>query len=162
MDVEFRRTGEKRYAVVIRRPDDTVLEMNPAPGYDPLMPHDLVHFVVERELGLQLGIFGQIAKGGGGFTLHAPNKAGQRAEARLRRRKSKRHARLVREGRNDLATSESAVYMYRQLWEAQRDSALLHSKTESRICALLDELSQKWMRLRVGEALTVTWPEAFQ
>lgn len=78
MDVEFRRTGEKRYAVVIRRPDDTVLEMNPAPGYDPLLPHDLVHFVVERELGLQLGIFGQIAKGGGGFTLHAPNKAGPR------------------------------------------------------------------------------------
>ena len=64
MDVEFRRTGERRYAVTIIVPGRPMLEMNPAPGYDTRMPHDLIHFVVERELGIRHGIFGQLAAGG--------------------------------------------------------------------------------------------------
>lgn len=38
-----------------------LVEMNRAPGYDPLMPHDLLHLIVESELGLTRGIFGQLA-----------------------------------------------------------------------------------------------------
>ena len=63
MEIEFRRTGERRYGVIIHRAGHTPMEMNPAPGYDPLIPHDLLHFIVENELGLRQGIFGQIAEG---------------------------------------------------------------------------------------------------
>jgi hypothetical protein len=55
MQVEFQKTGERRYAVIIKREDLPDMKMNPAPGFDPLMPHDLLHFLVEEELGLRRG-----------------------------------------------------------------------------------------------------------
>lgn len=70
MEVEFRRTGERRYAVTIFRKSYAHIEMNPAPGYDPIMPHDLLHLAVESEIGLRCGIFGQIAAGGNAGTFH--------------------------------------------------------------------------------------------
>jgi hypothetical protein len=63
MEVQFRRTAERRYAITIYRKDLPPVEMNPAPGCDPIMPHDLLHLVVESELGLSRGIFGQVASG---------------------------------------------------------------------------------------------------
>ncbi len=38
--------------------------LEPAPGYDDFLPHDLVHFVAEAEWGLDGAIFGQLAAGG--------------------------------------------------------------------------------------------------
>ena len=64
MEVHFRRTGERRYAVIINRKDLPIVEKDPAPGFDPLIPHNLMHLVVESELGLSRGIFGQLASGG--------------------------------------------------------------------------------------------------
>ena len=64
MLVVFRRSGERRYSVEAQRPGLPLVEMNPAPGYDPLMPHDMMHLVVESQLGLTRGIFGQLAAGG--------------------------------------------------------------------------------------------------
>jgi hypothetical protein len=63
MIVVFRRTGQRRYAVEKRElfPD---LEKDPAPGYDPFMLYDLIHLVVEVQLGLRRGIFGRLATGG--------------------------------------------------------------------------------------------------
>src|SRR5262249_17290826 len=118
MDIEFRRTGERRYAIMVRRADLTTLEMSPAPGYDPLMPHDLLHYVVERELGLRSGIFGQIAQGGCAGTFHiATPAAGRREAARQRRHLDKRDARLLREGKRDGLASERSVYICQQAWE---------------------------------------------
>src|ERR1043165_9351920 len=71
MIVVFRRTGEKRYAVEALRKGLPVVEISPAPGYDRLIPHDMMHLVVEAQLGLTRGIFGQLAAGGnaGSFRL---------------------------------------------------------------------------------------------
>ena len=44
MHVTFTRTGERRYAVAVVRPGAPRLIMDPAGGYDPLVPHDLAHF----------------------------------------------------------------------------------------------------------------------
>src|SRR5215471_137425 len=113
MDIEFRRTGERRYAIMVRRADRTMLEMSPAPGYDPLMPHDLLHYVVERELGLRSGIFGQIAQGGcaGTFHLTAQTTTKRRETARQRRHLDRRDVRLLREGKQDGLASERSVYI---------------------------------------------------
>ena len=64
MEVTFRRTGERRYAVVAEPEGHPAVTMDPAPGFDPRLPHDLVHYAVEREHGIELGVFGQLAAGG--------------------------------------------------------------------------------------------------
>src|SRR5687768_4258754 len=46
MEVTFTRTGERRYSVSVEGPGIVTAVMDPAPGYDPLLPHDMAHFVV--------------------------------------------------------------------------------------------------------------------
>jgi hypothetical protein len=187
MEIEFRRTGERRYAVVIGRGDGSILEMSPAPGFDPLMPHDLLHYVVESELGLRSGIFGQIAKGGGAGTFRViPTMTqGRRDAARRRRRLAKRGARLFREGRGDSSMSERAVCICHREWLTRRADAVRRQLNDgrfsaaranrapratqsndvisdeqlNRICARLERLSGRWARLGIGESVTVEWPE---
>ena len=45
MEVHFRRTGDRRYALTIVRKDLPPLQFG-GPGYDPIMPHD------DRRLGI--------------------------------------------------------------------------------------------------------------
>jgi hypothetical protein len=139
------------------------------------MPHDLLHYVVERELGLRSGIFGQLAKGGRAGTFHAiaETPVGKREAARQRRHLARRDARLLREGRNDAAASEGAVYVCQQAWLARRAAAErrkvngyraaanggITDECLNRICARLDEFSRQWARLGIGESLTVAWPD---
>ena len=84
----FRRVGQRRYAIEAKRPSFTDVEMNPAPGYNEWMPHDLMHLVVEAQLGLTRGVFGQLAAGGDAGTFHPTlvPKQGPRETARVRRR----------------------------------------------------------------------------
>src|SRR4030095_1525976 len=86
--VVFRRTGERRYAIEAKRAAFPDLEMNPAPGYDLLIPHHLMHLVVEAQLGLSKGIFGQLAAGGDAGTFHTMSNPGEkpRDAARIRNR----------------------------------------------------------------------------
>src|SRR5262245_34771896 len=120
MKVQFRRTGERRYAITIYREGLPPAEMNPAPGYDPIMPHDLMHLIVESELGLSLGVFGQIASGGNAGTFHlvSTESAHRREAARLRRRASRRGEKLRLEGRHQAAQSERAAYICMHEWLA--------------------------------------------
>ena len=64
MEVTFLRTGERRYAVIARPDGRPPVTMNPAPGFDPRVPHDLIHYAVEREFAIERGVFGQLAAGG--------------------------------------------------------------------------------------------------
>jgi hypothetical protein len=70
MKVTFTRTGDRRYRVSVEGPGVVSSWMEPAAGYDPLLPHDLAHFVVENELGISGGVFGQLAAGGLAGTFH--------------------------------------------------------------------------------------------
>ena len=56
MDLLFRRTGERRYAVAVQLPGYPTQALDQAPGFDPDIPHDLVHYLVEAELGLESGV----------------------------------------------------------------------------------------------------------
>src|SRR4051812_18651117 len=102
MQVEFRKTGQRRYAVTVYRDDSTVAIMDPAPGFDPLMPHDLLHFLVEQELNITKGIFGQlVSRGSAGTFRDAPASPEKRSESRIRRKRTKVDKRLLKEGAND-------------------------------------------------------------
>ncbi|MGN6608789.1 MAG: hypothetical protein ACTHMS_17490, partial [Jatrophihabitans sp.] len=72
MRVIFERIDGRSYRIGVRR--DGRHDVGPdvpvrlAPGWA-TVPHDLVHFAVEEQARLSLGVFGQVAAGGdcGGF-----------------------------------------------------------------------------------------------
>jgi hypothetical protein len=181
MDVEFRRTGERRYAVTVHRDGLHALEFG-GPGYDRWMPHDLQHLIVESELGLARGIFGFMAAGG-----HAGARTRDddpRSVKRRRVKSAKRDMRRLRNGeRADADASERAAYVCWYEWlrrsadrERRRRAAsmaetaarmlgtmpeaerrALSDEAFARICARMDELSARWCSLGVGDAFTVAW-----
>src|SRR5215510_8169676 len=124
MIVAFRRTGEKRYAVEALREGLPVVEMNPAPGYDRQIPHDMMHMVVESQLGLTRGIFGQLAAGGnaGTFQLSMQRDQSSREAKRARKRVTKRGRKLLKNGRDDCIQSERAAYICWLEWRARSSS----------------------------------------
>ena len=186
LEIQFRRTGERRYGVTIHRSGQPPLEMNPAPGYDPWMPHDLLHYIVESELGLRQGIFGQIADGGTAGTFHAVQSSRQnrRETARSRRRETQRGSKLLRQGQEDSMQSERATVICLHEWLARSDDPVrrklaaelaaqakqcrhqqsadearaLNDTMLNRICARMEELSQQWLVLEIGQSLMVYWP----
>src|ERR1041384_249841 len=124
MVLVFRRTGERRYAVEALRPGLPVVEVDPAPGYDRLIPHDMMHLVVEAQLGLTRGIFGQLAAGGnaGSFRLLVDPDQSSREVTRARKRVTKRGKRLLKNGRDDCSQSERATWICWQEWRARSSS----------------------------------------
>lgn len=184
MDVIFERAGERRYAVRARRSGFPTVEMNPAPGYDPHLPHDLIHFVVEDELGLSLGVFGQLAAGGDAGTFRLPaGSRRSRERTRAQRRIKRRGSKLAHEGREQAELSETAASIAHFEWlsrssrtehqEAAEDmrayvrrltsrltEAGRGSLTEGaldRICERLNELGDMWSSLEVGQSMTLSW-----
>jgi hypothetical protein len=166
----FRRTGQRRYAVEALRPGLPVLEMNPAPGYDRLIPHDMMHLVVEAQLGLTGGIFGQLAAGGNAGTFRLPVKSdeGSRKITRARKRETKRGKRLLKDGKDECLQSERATYICWQEWRARSASGEVKNTAATaefgqtkldEICNHLDELSSHWSSLDVGQSVTVSWPD---
>jgi hypothetical protein len=144
--------------------------MNPAPGFDERMPHDLMHFVVERELGLRNAIFGQLAAGGTAGTFRAASGGAEsdREAARQRRALARRGARLQQQGRADAAMSERMADVCWRAWSARAagrkvavTGAMGCSAAElHRICDVLDKTSTAWAKLSIGQALTLHWPDA--
>lgn len=187
MVVVFRRVRERGYAVEAKRSDFPDLEMNPAPGYDQLIPHDLMHMVVEAQLGLSHAIFGQLAAGGDAGTFHPifTEHETTREIARVRNRVKERGRKLLREGRDDCARSERATYICWQHWLSRSRSGDLKAVSQSmapqakqvrdvareeelsalndrklvEICKHLDVLSSCWSSLKVGQSMAVRWPD---
>ena len=185
MQIEFQKTGERRYAVIIKREGLPDLTMNPAPGFDALMPHDLLHFLVEQELGLRRGIFGQVAHGGtaGTFQNQPSENSNSRADSRLRRKTAKRGKRLLKENTDDCAQSERATYICLYDWLSHSSDEALRFRTKEmkvtfesilgqmpererkmltkeKLAAIrnrMDELSKRWSALEVDQSMTLEW-----
>lgn len=187
MILVFQRTGERSYAVEAQRLGRRVVVMNPAPGYDRLIPHDMMHLVVEAQLGLNRGVFGQLAAGGDAGTFHVPMHSGDdsRKLARLRKRQRGKGQKMLREGRGDCERSERATYICWHEWLARSSSServklaqtmenqakqvkgvaldaelsMLTEKKLDEICSHLDNLSSHWSSLEVGQSIAVRWPD---
>ena len=185
MQVEFQKTGERRYSVIVLREDLPDLKMDPAPGFDPLMPHDMLHFLVEQELGLRRGIFGQLALGGTAGTFHhtPSEKSNNRADSRLRRKTAKRGKKLLKDNLDDCTQSERATYVCLYDWlshfsEAhlqirakemkvtadsilaqmpETERAMLNKEKLAGIRAKMNELSHRWSTLQVNQSMSLEW-----
>ena len=163
MLVEFRKTGARRYGVFVERIGAPAMMMHPAPGFDEFLPHDLLHFVAEAEWGLDGAVFGQLAAGGDAGTFWPIEQTLVRKSIRRRKRRGKSFG---RGGRSELLAGvlESA-------WNARHARAALPEDWDERCAAArvepdrlqaivvtLDDLAERWHRLRVGDSLTLEWP----
>ncbi|WP_033073353.1 hypothetical protein [Sphingopyxis sp. MWB1] len=183
MKVHFIRSGERRYSIQIERRDAPTLIMDPAPGYDPDIPHDMVHFIVEAALGLKSGVFGQIAAGGdaGSFRLERDDRLSAKDRQRAARKQGEKGAKQLKAQGREGELSELAAFLFDIGWrirsrpdsaaqraalaEADRVRASLSqaerariNAAEPRIIADFDRLSIAWRALNVGEALVLDWP----
>jgi hypothetical protein len=159
--VRFIRAGERRYRVEVDRGDGPIMHMPHGPGFDPWLPHDLVHCVVERHLGIAGGVFGQLAAGGDAGTFFTiPHRRRDPA-----RRRSERLGML---GREDMARSERLAAACTAAWYAQRGrrwapaGAVEPGEPEAVPASLLSELEQvatRWHALQVGGTLALDWPD---
>jgi hypothetical protein len=141
------------------------------------MPHDLQHFIVERELGLKHGIFGFLAAGG--EANGEPHEVG-RAASRQRRKTKRRDQRMMRRGARDEGdASEAAAWVCWCEWlrrsgdphaakiaehmastvaeMAANAQRLYGEEALTRVCTCMDELSAKWSGLAIGESFTEVW-----
>lgn len=184
MDVRFEQTGERRYGVFVDRTAYPSVEMNPAPSYDEDLPHDFVHFVVEEELGLSRGVFGQLAAGGDAGTFRITQEgSGGRELSRARRKQQERGKRLAEEGSGEAEFSERAATICHYEWfkrfptrerlaevrrlEAfvqkvraactERELESLSEPVVDRTSRRLEELSERWSKVGVGQSITLQW-----
>lgn len=184
MVVAFIRTGERRYAVRATRDGAATLEMNPAPGFDPLMPHDLQHFIVEKCFGIEAGVFGRLAAGGTANSFHALAEGMTPREAsRLRRKQDARDRRLMPDQTEDYARSERATFVCWHDWLSHASDAALRARaiamretarqmlqrmapieragyTDGKlrdVRAEFERLSARWSALRIGDSLIERW-----
>lgn len=166
MHVTFTRGPGRRYRIDVARALDPAAAMHVAPGFDEFLPHDLAHFVVEREFGLRLGIFGQLAAGGDAGTFWC-------APADRTTRLAQRAHRLRVAGRGDLGRSEQLTAACLATWEigtgrrsasdpwpvrALHDCAIATPQQLAGVVGKFDEVSLSWQALSAGESLQFEWP----
>lgn len=171
MIVVFKRTAERQYAVGVRGPGRAEKWMNPAPGYDPDIPHDLVHYLVEAVLGFRAGVFGRAAAGGGTFVSARSDLASPRERARQMRKQRRREARLGElDETGEMQASEQLagicdVYFRRRHGQrpdySRQGPAPLSPEDAARVervLARLEVVAPLWRQVRVGGELTFEWP----
>jgi hypothetical protein len=168
VQVTFRKTHRRGYAVDITRERGEDLTMNPAPGYDDLLPHDLVHLLVELQWALEDGIYGDLAAGGNAGTFRLSDTRPDDETAREWSRKARRSR--VRKGGSDMNRSELLASVVHARWNAARHGTAVPAwyqrnveasgATEPEIAAALreaEELSARWQQVQVGHGMTLDW-----
>jgi hypothetical protein len=114
----------------------------------------MAHFVVENELGITGGVFGQLAGGGHASTFHTTD---ERASNKL----AKRGRRLAATNRRDALLSEKLVFLACQTWTNDLSGVTtvegVSAEDIKRVCREFDAVSAIWSQLVVGESMTLVW-----
>jgi hypothetical protein len=152
MKVTFTRTHSRGYSVSIDGDGIDEAVMDPAPGFDERLPHDAAHFIVENELGIMGGVFGQLAAGGTANTFHS-------ATAKHPKRRKKRGSTMAKENSKDLLFSEHAVYAARSRWEHHEviPETRITPDQFDRICNEFEAFALEWQALEPGGSVTLKW-----
>jgi hypothetical protein len=168
MEITFTRLDERFVETTVTR-DDGALLATRSPGAGDRLPHDLIHYVVESELGLEDGLWGGVASGVTykNFRIVVPPKTKQRP--RRPRRKTKRKG---------LLEAEVLVWVLHDIWDgtAEREWGTIRAFLDSiwsprarsradelepetirRVREALDRTEAEWKRVPRGGQLRVTW-----
>jgi hypothetical protein len=146
--------------------------MDPAPAYDDDIPHDLVHYVVEAELGLMNGVYGRAARGAGTFIATEDRDISPRERARKQRKQQRRERALAAQDARhaaDMAQSERLAALCDVAWRrrhgqrADPGRSAPVPRTEdtadvARVVSRLDAIAPLWRALPVGGELVFEWP----
>jgi hypothetical protein len=152
MRVTFTKTHQRGYSVSVEGPGLDGTMMNPAPGYDPRLPHDAAHFIVENELGITGGVFGQLAAGGTANTFFSK-------DAKKIRKARKRGADIAKANKKDALFSEHAIYAAQSRWEKHDiiPDTKIPPADIARIVEKFEEFASRWSKLPVGGSITLEW-----
>jgi len=170
MNITFTRSGERTYTTFALRDDGVMLEV---PSYDRTspLPHDLAHYVVERELGLERGFWGCVAAGAmfPGIQVRSgrrPPHAAARSQSVIREAGQQGTEAevlvsvllsIMHEGLGD--NWQAVREMLRGAWKPSKPSrGPLGAEDVQRVCRALREAQQRWQAFAVGQSLTVSWP----
>lgn len=167
MEIVFIRSEHRRVPSVVTRGDGVRLSV---PVFGPLepMPHDLLHVVVERELGLREGFWGSVAAGAIFDGMHVLD-GRQRPHARERSRA------VLKANQRGVLFAELLVAVAVRVVKAERlenaplplDFPLAQTRADrdaliQRMQPAVEEMRDRWHEVPLGATLTVQWPERLQ
>lgn len=171
MEVAFRRTGARRYAVIITLEGEPARVIDPAPGYDDDIPHDLVHYLVEAELGLTYGVYGSAARGGGTFTKTFQDTAARERKRAQRKQQKRERALRAHDASHgaEMEKSERLAGVCDVVWRRKqgqrpdpgRPAPVLRAEDAAvveRVIVRLDAIAPLWRELVVYGELVFAWP----
>jgi hypothetical protein len=152
MKVTFTKTGEHRYKITVDRVGQPPITMDPAAGYDPRLPHDAAHFLVEDELKIAGGVFGQLAAGGSANTFYP-------ADPKIAKKSRKRGSKIAKANKADALLAEHAIYAAQSRWESHDiiPETKLPPGDIQRIISRFDEFAQRWSKLQIGGSISLEW-----
>jgi hypothetical protein len=167
VQANFTKRNRKGYRVDVVREFDPPARLQVVADCD-FLPYDLARFVVEREFGMRLAVFGQLAAGGDAGTFWcAPSDRTALLAARAHR--------LRVTGRADLSRSQRLTAACLASWEVQtgrrspadpwplrvlHDSAAASPAQLGRVVGVLEAAEDAWQRLADGASLRADWPAA--
>lgn len=169
MEITFTKTGPRSYEVVARRRDGLVIRVN-TPDRPQSLPHDMAHYLVERELGFDRGLWGSVAAG-------AVFKGMQVVSGRRPPHAEERSKAVIKAAHVQLAAAELYVSVVQSVAREgrERDWAFVNACLDEvwrpfrgprravsregvlRACEALREAEREWRELPVGHSLTVPW-----
>lgn len=156
MRLTFTRMADRRpVETVVERDDGVVFAMRGAGGGAEL-PHDLVHALVEAELGIFDGIWGCVADGVVWNSM-------RHVQGRQPPHAAERSARLKRERAAAIGRAEAVADLVGRLARGaevlpgEPAAAGLPRAEVDRAAAELRAAGQRWAQLRPGETWTVDW-----
>ena len=167
MEVSFHRGKGGDYVSLARRDDGVVVRLQSNShhrSFDPPLPHDLAHFVVEQELELEAGLWGVIAAGGlFGTNMVAAGRQRPHAAARGREVKKRAGDRL---GQAEVlvrvlcemacAGEESDPAVVNRI-PARRRPDGSNARDVRRTCERLREAVREWAGVSPGGSLDLVW-----
>lgn len=168
--IELFPSAGTRYHAHVHRSDGVTVRLeggswNRIGGRPGRVPHDLAHLIVERELGLDRGLWGVLAAGG--LVQNAAILAGRRpphAERRGRElsaasgeqlRRAEVLVRAIADA--SAAGSHDIAALHHAVGDRWRHSALTRPAIE-RIDTQLREAARAWRAAAPGQALEFRWP----
>ena len=157
MRLTFTRMADRRPVETLIERDDGVTFLMRGAGGGPDLPHDLVHAVVEEELGIHDGIWGCVADGVVWHSMrHLSGRQPPHAAERSRRLKRERATPIQRaEALADLVSrlSRGADVLPGELAATGRPRGALMAAA-----AELAATGRRWRALAPGEVWVVEWP----
>jgi hypothetical protein len=172
MEITFTKAGERTYEVVARRDDGVTLRVR-TPDKPLKIPHDMAHYVIERELNFERGFWGSIAAGAVFGTMDVvsgrqPPHAAERSAALIKASYREQAAAelyvavmqgVAREGKEqDWRYVNSCLDEVWRPFRWQRPQVTAEDAV--RVCRALREVESLWTALPVGESVKVTWASA--